>query len=155
MYTDLVMQQASAEQIPGGGADDSRPPRILPALDDANRAFWTGGAEGQLLIMRDQQTGRWIHPADPDDVASGMVRPEAVSGRGTVFTFTVNAQQYHPEVPPPYVIAIVTLEEQDDLRLPTNIVGCDPGEVHVGMPVEVVFEQHGDVHVPLFRPCCD
>jgi uncharacterized protein len=128
------------------------PPRILPELDETNHAFWTGGADGQLLVMRDQQTGRWVHPADPSDVASGRVRPEPVSGQGTVFTYTVNAQQYHPDVPPPYVIAIVVLDEQDDLRLPTNIVGCEPDEVRVGMPVEVVFEQHGHVHVPLFRP---
>lgn len=128
------------------------PPRILPELTDANRAFWTGGADGQLLILRDRQTGRWVHPGDADDVASGRVAPEPVSGRGTVFTYTVNEQQYHPQVPPPYVIAIVELDEQDDLRIPTNIVGCDPGDVRIGMPVEVCFEAHGDVHVPLFRP---
>lgn len=131
------------------------PPRILPELDDANRAFWTGGARGQLLVMRDQATGRWVHPADPDAVAAGRVVPEPVSGRGTVFTFTVNEQQYHPDVPPPYVIAIVVLDEQDDLRIPTNVVGCDPADVRIGMPVEVVFEQHGEVHVPLFRPRLD
>lgn len=128
------------------------PPRILPALDDTNRPFWTGGADGQLLVMRDQETGRWVHPAPAADVVSGRVRPEPVSGRGTVFTFTVNEQQYHPDVPPPYVIAIVTLDEQDDLRIPTDIVDCEPDGVHIGMPVEVVFERHGEVHVPLFRP---
>ena len=128
------------------------PPRMLPELDDANRPFWTGGAEGHLLVMRDHASGRWVHPAEPADVTSGRVRPEPVSGRGTVLTFTVNEQRYHPDVPPPYVIAIVVLDEQDDLRLPTNIVDCEPGEVHIGMAVDVVFEQHGEVHVPLFRP---
>lgn len=126
-------------------------PRILPELTDANRAFWTGGAEGRLLIARDPVTGRWIPPGD-DAPPLAEVVTEAVSGRGTVFTFTVNEQQYHPEVPPPYVVAIVQLDEQDDLRIPTNIVGCDPGDVHVDMRVEVCFEEHGDLHVPLFRP---
>lgn len=138
------------DQTPTGG--DVPAPRILPELDDANRAFWTGGADGQLLIMREAASGRWVHPASVDDVAAGRVRPEPVSGRGRVLTFTVNAQQYHPEVPPPYVVALVTLDEQDDLRLPTNIVGCEPEQVHVGMPVEVTFEAHGEHHVPLFRP---
>jgi uncharacterized OB-fold protein len=55
-------------------------------------------------------------------------------------------------VPPPYVIAIVELEESDDLRVPTNIVGCDVESVYCGMPVQVRFEQHGDVFVPLFEP---
>lgn len=126
-------------------------PRILPALTDVNRSYWTGGAEGRLLIERCVDCRRWQHP--PKGVCAecgGRAEPEAVSGRGTVFTFTVNQQPYHPEVPPPYVIAIVELEEQADLRVPTNIVGCPPEAVTIGAPVRITFEQHGDVHVPVF-----
>ena len=75
-----------------------------------------------------------------------------VSGEGTVYTFTVNHQPFHPDVPPPYVIAIVELAEQADLRVPTNIVNCPIDGVRVGMPVRVVFEEHGEVFVPLFEP---
>jgi uncharacterized OB-fold protein len=85
-------------------------------------------------------------------VCRGPVVPEPVSGRGTIFTFTVNHQQFHPDVPTPYVVAIVVLDEQDDLRVPTNIVHCDPSVLDVGDPVQVVFEQHGEVFVPLFEP---
>jgi hypothetical protein len=38
----------------------------------------------------------------------------------------------------PYVLAIVELEEGP--RLTTNIVGCDPSDVRVDMPVDVVFD---------------
>ena len=82
----------------------------------------------------------------------GALAPEPVSGRGTVFTFTVNDQPFNPKVPLPYVIAIVELAEQPDLRIPTNIVGCEPDEVRCGMPVRVLFEQHGELFVPLFEP---
>jgi uncharacterized OB-fold protein len=76
-----------------------------------------------------------------------------VSGHGTVFTFTVNRHQYHPDVPPPYVIAIVELAEQPGLRFTTNIVDCDPDEVTIGMPVTVTFEPiDGALWVPVFRP---
>jgi len=34
----------------------------------------------------------------------------------------------------------------------TNIVGCAIDDVVTGMAVEVVFAQHEDVFVPLFRP---
>jgi uncharacterized OB-fold protein len=34
----------------------------------------------------------------------------------------------------------------------TNIVNCEPDEVSIGMPVQVVFEQHDDVWIPLFEP---
>ena len=75
-----------------------------------------------------------------------------MSGRGAVFTFTVNDQPFNPKVPPPYVIAIVELVEQPDLRIPTNIVGCEPDRVRCGMPVRVLFEQRGEFFVPLFEP---
>ena len=38
------------------------------------------------------------------------------------------------------------------MRLTTNLVDVEPEDVDAGMPVEVVFEQHEDVFLPLFRP---
>ena len=64
-----------------------------------------------------------------------------MSGRGTVFTYTVNHQPFNPAVPVPYVIAIVELEEQAGLRIATNIVDCEPESVCIGLPVEVRFER--------------
>jgi uncharacterized protein len=126
---------------------------MLPALNEINRAFWTGGAQGELLIQRCETCKRWVHPpASVCPACGGGVRPEPVSGRGTIFTLTENFQQFHPDVPPPYVIAIVVLDEQDDLRLPTNIVDCEPAALECGTPVRVVFEQQGEVFVPLFTP---
>jgi hypothetical protein len=46
----------------------------------------------------------------------------------------------------------VILAEQSDLHLVTNIVNCEQGELRIGMEVEVVFEQRGDVSVPMFQP---
>ena len=48
------------------------------------------------------------------------------------------------------LIAVVELDEQADLRLPTNIVDSAPADLHIGAPVRVRFEQHGEVHVPVF-----
>ena len=128
-------------------------PRILPTLDDLNRPFWTGGANGELLIQRCAACRRWVHPpVNACPACEGALVAEAVSGHGTIFTFTVNEQQFHPDVAPPYVIAIVVLDEQDDLRLPTNIVNADSDTLQVGTPVRVLFEQHGEVYVPIFEP---
>ena len=85
-------------------------------------------------------------------MCGGELRAEPVSGRGTVFTFTVNAHQFHPDVPPPNLIAIVELAEQEDLRIPTDIVGCEPAGLRCGLPVRVLFERHGEIFYPLFEP---
>ncbi|MDG5485341.1 Zn-ribbon domain-containing OB-fold protein [Mycolicibacterium gadium] len=133
---------------------------MLPALDDHNRGFWTGGAEGALKIPFCASCGTWATPlaaACPD--CDGVLEYRPVSGRGTVFTYTVNYQPFNPGVPVPYVIAIVELEEQDDLRIATNIVDCEPDSVYVGLPVEVRFEHQvvGDesVYMPVFAPRVD
>jgi uncharacterized OB-fold protein len=64
----------------------------------------------------------------------------------------VNHHQWFDGFPPPYVIAIVELDDEPDVRLTTQIVDCPIERVHVGMEVEVVFEQWEDVWLPLFRP---
>jgi hypothetical protein len=66
--------------------------------------------------------------------------------------FTVNHQQWLADFPPPYVIAVVALEEDDGVRLTTNIVGVPAAQVRVGLAVRVLFEKAGDVYVPLFEP---
>jgi uncharacterized OB-fold protein len=127
------------------------PPRILPPLDATNRAFWTGGRDGRLLVERCSPCERWQHPPTGRcEMCRGEVVPTPVSGEGTLFAYTVNAHRYHPDVPPPYVIAIVELVEQPDLRVVANVVGCDESVLRTGLPVRVAFERHGDHHVPVF-----
>ncbi len=77
--------------------------------------------------------------------------PAVVSGRATLHSFTVNHQPWDG-AGDVYVIGVVQIDEQADVRLTTNIVGIDPAEVRIGMPVEVVFEDHDPVFLPLFRP---
>jgi uncharacterized OB-fold protein len=128
--------------------------RPLPVLTTNTREFWTGGAHGDLLIYRCQACGYYVHPATHfcPKCESRDVAPDAVSGRATIASFTVNHQQWEPELEVPYVMALVELEEQADVRLVTNIVNCPIEDVYIGMPVSVLFEQNDDVWVPLFQP---
>lgn len=63
-----------------------------------------------------------------------------LSGKGTVYAFGVEHRAWTtaPGLVPPYVVALVELEEGG--RLLTNIVGADPEAVTVGAPVAVVFQ---------------
>jgi uncharacterized OB-fold protein len=77
----------------------------------------------------------------------------ASSGRGTLYSFALMHQAYHPgfadEVP--YNIAQVELEES--LRILTTIVGCSNADLQIGMPLEVTFEAITDeVTLPKFKP---
>lgn len=129
------------------------PFRLLPRLSEENEFFWTSGADGVLRFLRCTGCGYYLHPPVPRCPKCGGtdVAPEAVSGDATVLTYTVN---HHPwdGGSEPYVIAIVGIPEQDDVRLTTNIVGCAPDEITIGMPVRVTFEHRDPVWFPLFEP---
>lgn len=128
--------------------------RMLPEVTPYSEAFWTGGAQGELRIYRCRSCRRWFHP--PVGACfrcrSPQVGPETASGRATVAAFTVNHHQWFEGFPPPYVVAIVELAEEPDVRLTTQIVGCSVDDVAVGMPVEATFEAWDEVWIPVFRP---
>jgi uncharacterized OB-fold protein len=127
--------------------------RVLPRLDDTNRFFWTSGQDGRLRFLRCGACRQYVHPPVPRCpycLESALV-PEVVSGTGVVHSFTVNYQQWIPGSEP-YVIGLVTIAEQDDVRLTTNLVDIAPDDVRIGMAVDVTFEQAEDVWLPLFGP---
>jgi uncharacterized OB-fold protein len=75
------------------------------------------------------------------------------SGRGTVHSFTVIRQSFARPFSEmiPFVVALVDLDE--GARLMTNVVGCAPEDVRIGMPVQVEWEQVSDeAALPMFRP---
>lgn len=129
------------------------PLRVLPRLDDETGFFWTSGKDGRLRILRCDACRHLVHPPAPvcPECLGRALTPDALSGRATVATFTVNHHPWDGSTEP-WVVAIVELEEQPDVRLMTNLVGIDPDDVAIGMPVQVVFEDHDPVFVPLFEP---
>lgn len=127
--------------------------RKLPLLTPENKPFWTGGKTGELLVQRCASCTRFFHPPSPICVycSSMDVGPQPVSGRGHVISYTINYQPWVPELEVPYVVAIIGLEEDENLRLVSNVVGCPPGDVFIGMAVRVTFENVEDVWIPLFE----
>jgi len=128
--------------------------RMLPELTPWNEWFWKSGADGRLRIQGCSDCGALVHPPAPlcPRCRSTSWEPTPVSGRAVVAGYTVNAHPWLPGFDPPYVVAVVALEEDPGVRLTTNIVGCDPGEVHIGQEVAVRFEECEDVWLPLFEP---
>ena len=127
--------------------------RVLPTMEEPSGFFWTSGADGKLRFLGCSACSYLIHPPVPfcPRCHTRDVAPVEVSGRATVHSFTVNHQPWDG-VGDVYVIGLVAIDEQPDVRLTTNIVDVDPDDVRIGMPVEVVFEDHDPVFLPLFRP---
>jgi len=128
---------------------------VEPPVSDTTQPFWDATREQRLLIQWCTACGEpvWFpREVCPACLGSSLVwRPS--SGLAEVYAFTV---EHRPTMPTPfgdepYVVALVELEEGP--RLMTNVVGCAPDTVSVGMPVQVTWEALSDGrNLPLFEP---
>jgi uncharacterized protein len=128
-------------------------PVVLPEI----KQFWDATGEGRLLLPRclDCQTVIWYPRPYCPVCASLRVTWFAASGRGSIYSFTVN-RRGQADLPAyreagQYVLAYVELEEGP--RMMTNIVDCDPDSVRIGQAVELVFHDTGQgTALARFRP---
>ncbi len=142
---------AAATEEPAPPA--ARPKRPRPALTQDNRFFFDGAKEHKLLIQRCTECGTLRHPPRPSCAHCRSFEWDAVtaSGRGTIYSYTVN---HYPKVPSfdyPLVVALVELEE--GTRLIANVTDITPETVAIGMPVQATFVAFDDdLTLPVFRP---
>jgi uncharacterized OB-fold protein len=128
----------------------TRPPR----RNAETAPFWDACAAGRLSIPRCDECAEliWYPRRFCPFCHSRSVTYVDVSGRGTVYTFTIIRRGGGPfREKSPYVLAYVQLDEGPIMM--TNIVGVDPETVTVGQAVQVVFEPAGDGDaIPRFTP---
>jgi len=138
-------------QAPRQEVEASLRPR--PAITHDIAFFFEGARDGTLLIQRCAQCGILRHPPRPACASCGSFEWDTVtsSGRGTVYSFVV---MHHPQIPGfdyPLPIAVVELEE--GTRLVGDLIGVDPAEVRIGMPVVVeMVAVDPELTIPMFRP---
>jgi hypothetical protein len=127
----------------------------IPTPDEASQPFFDGAREHRLMIQQCTTCGAVMWPVKSrcNNCLSPTVNWVQASGKGTLYTFALMHQLYHPgfadEVP--YNIVQVDLEE--GLRITSNVVGCSNDDLQIGMPLEVTFDDITDeVTLPRFKP---
>jgi uncharacterized protein len=128
-------------------------PTPAPAVNPETKEFWAATANGQLLVKRCQDCDGliWYPRAICPHCSSLRTEWLEVSGRGSIYSYTVNHRgEGAYQGGPPFVLAYVELDEGP--RMMTNIVEADPPDLAVGVPVEVVFHDTGGAALPRFRP---
>jgi uncharacterized OB-fold protein len=128
----------------------------VPAPGPLTKFFWDAIAEGRLDILRCDDCGHYVHYPRPicDRCQSTNLSPATVSGRGTIYSYTVVMQAFHPYFVDrlPYVLAVIELEEEPGLKVTTSIIGCDESALKVGLPVEMELVDVGSgLTLPFFR----
>ena len=129
--------------------------RFEPPVSPAAEPFWEATREQRLVLQWCTDCAAPVHyPREVCPKCLGRAlefRP--ASGRGVVYAASVHPKPSNPTMADrvPYVVALVELEE--GVRLMTNVVGCDPETVAVGLPVKITWEALSDGrHLPLFEP---
>jgi uncharacterized OB-fold protein len=133
-------------------ADYKKP---LPRPSMTSLPFWEAAKRHELQIQRCGSCG--AHVFYPREVCAECLSSDLTwvkaSGKGTVYSYTVAQAPTHPAFAEdvPYVVAIVELAEGPHIT--TNIVGCKPDAMQVGMPVVATFEDvTPEMTLVKFRP---
>jgi len=129
------------------------PVRPAPLLTEDNHQFWVAAREHRLVAQQCDSCNELRHPPRPMCPHCGSLAHSSatLSGRGTVYSYSLLHHPQHPAFTYPVVAAIIDLDE--GLRFVSNVVDCDPHSVTIGMAVTVRFEPTaGDGVVPVFAP---
>ncbi|MEP1522624.1 Zn-ribbon domain-containing OB-fold protein [Ascidiaceihabitans sp.] len=124
-----------------------------PEIYPETQFYWDGAKAGQLLLNHCTSCDQSYFPPRPfcPNCGNRDVTVREASGKGRLYSYVISHLPA-PGYEPPYIVAVVELEE--GTRMLTNLLDCpvDPSAIEVDMPVEVTFENRGDVTVPQFRP---
>jgi uncharacterized OB-fold protein len=133
---------------------EQQPPATpLPHPTSLSRPHWDGCRDGVLRVQRCYACRTIVFIPQPicTQCQGDTLAWIDSSGRGTVYSYTIVHRPPRPEFDTPYVVAIVELEE--GWHMLTNVVGCDPADVRVGLPVRVAFRRMSDeITLPMFVP---
>jgi uncharacterized OB-fold protein len=127
--------------------------RLAPTTTPDTEGFWNGVRDHKLLIQRCTGCQALRHPPRPMCPRCNALAWDTIesSGRGEVYSYVMPRHPPFPWFEGTYIVVLVALEE--GIRLVSNLCEIDPGDVTIGMPVEVFFEHFDDdLVLPQFRP---
>lgn len=124
----------------------------LPEITPDGESFWKGTKRHELLLPRCNACGklffyprsRCVHCFSTD------IKWEKVTGKGSIFSYTIVYRTPFEGFDVPYVLAVIKLDEGPMLL--SNVIDCEPEKTAIGDPVEVIFEDvTEEITLPKFR----
>ncbi len=133
-------------------ADYSKP---LPIITADSGPYWSAAKEHRFAMQRCTDCGTFRFP--PTNACwsclSTNVEWAPLSGRGTVWSFTVMHQLYYKGFADDLPYAVVVVELEEGPRIASNMVDCERDDIRIGMAVQVVFDDvTPEITLPKFRP---
>jgi uncharacterized OB-fold protein len=130
--------------------------KVEPFLEEIEaKPFWANLKEHKLTAQRCSACGNFFS-FPPQALCPNCLSSDyewvPLSGKGKVFSFVTYCRPWHPSYQDkvPYNVSLIDLEEGP--RLISNVVDIPPDQVKIGMPVQVIYEDHESYTLPKFRP---
>ncbi len=115
--------------------------KFVPEIPPLHEPFWAALRQHRVELQQCRRCGQFrFVPSELCPCGSPEYSWAPIAGTGEVYTYTIVHRAPTPayQQDAPYVIAHVTMDEGP--RMISNVVGCDPSDVFIGMPVEIVFD---------------
>lgn len=130
--------------------------RPIPPMTDLTQPYWDAARRQELVVQHCESCDHRPFPprAHCPACGSATLTWRTVSGKGTVYSYTVAHRPPHPVFAEQCPLAVAIVELDEGPRMISNIVGCDPDALEVGMAVQIAFEpiDESDVVLPVFSP---
>lgn len=127
--------------------------RPMPFPTPVSEPFWAACRRHELVVQHCVTCdGLAFYPRSTcPSCGSAELAWRRVSGRGTLYTYTVARRPTHRRLAArvPYVVAVVELDEGP--RLTSTVLDADPDSLVIGQRLAVDFEDHDDISFPVFR----
>jgi uncharacterized protein len=125
----------------------------MPVPTPVSVPFWDGLRNHRIYVQYSPSAGKWVFY--PRVLAPGTLADDLewreISGRGTLYTFTVADRPTAPEWADslPQLLAIVEWDEGP--RFSTELVDAEPDQISIGMRVAPVFCDYPEAGITLLR----
>ncbi len=146
-------ERPAAAPSEGQSSAPAKPKRLRPPKGHDNGWWWEGIDAGKLLIQKCSGCGELRHPPQPMCAYCRSIKWESIEsgGKGLLYSYTVMQYPKFPGYDYPLICALVELSE--GTRLVSNVLDCDPGDLQIGMELQLSIEAVDDeLMLPVFRP---
>jgi uncharacterized OB-fold protein len=130
--------------------------RLIPLITDLTQPYWDATRRGEFVMQQCKACTHTIFPprSNCSNCGSKELLWQPVSGKGVIYTYTIAHRPPHPVLVDQCPLAIAVVELDEGPRMITNVIGCNPNEVKIGMKVKVAFEaiDDSDEVLPVFEP---
>jgi uncharacterized OB-fold protein len=118
--------------------------------------FWEGTCQGEIRFPKCRDCGRyhWYPCLLCPFCHSQNIQWTPLTSQARLYSWShVDWSLPSLGIRGPFILALVEFDEAPDLYLTSNLVECEPEDVHIGMALEVVYQKINETLViPLFKP---